>query len=271
MSFKIVKPKTLSTKDIFNFWFKNLKREKPYLLIKRPGSKSLSEARTTEVWYTVKHELEYLNKRVLNIDAEILDLEKKDTSKYNFTSFTVRIFELKKELYKVKEKIKQLKELNPEDKKLLMTYRLFNQITCTFNKKAVEAIVQGGVLNLGSRIGEIKIRKIKRFTPSVDWPASKRNRRKLINAGERPMSKDYPGGKKWFIFRHSDFYLRFSWTKRFQSSGTPMLRNGKVYAFYPSCNSSGNNETRVLGAKGILTQANRKNKNLHLRYETVTY
>ncbi|UCD07716.1 MAG: hypothetical protein JSW41_01965 [Candidatus Aenigmatarchaeota archaeon] len=271
MSLEVRKPKVLGTREIFLFWLKNLEREKPYLLVKRRPSKSLQDHRTTEVWYTIKHELNFLNQRLLDIDEEIIRLEKKDTERYEFTSYTVKIFELKKEIYDIRKKIDQLTLLPPDEKKLLMTYKLFHEITCKFNKKAVEAIVDGDTVNLGNRLGELRIKKINRFAPSVDWPASKARRKELISQDKRPRSKEYPGGENWFIYRNSEFYLRFSWTKRFRSSGVPMLRNGKVYAFYPTSNSSGDEQTRVLGAKGILTEANNQNKNLHLRYETVTY
>lgn len=266
MGVEIRKPKNLGVRNIFMFWLKNLEREKPYLLVKHRASRSTKPGNCTEVWYTIKHELEYLRNKILDLEAEILDLERRDTDKTRFTSLTIRTFELKKEVYHIKDKIKQLTKLSPEDKKLLMTYDLFSKIITSFNKKAIEAIVQGEVLNLGNRLGFLKIKKINRYSPSVDWGASKARRQELVNQGILPRSKDYPQGENWFIYRQSDFYLRWAWTKRFRESGIPMLKNCKLYAFYPSNNSSGND---TLGAKGLLSKANQENKLLHLRYETV--
>lgn len=268
MSVEIRKPVNLGIRGIFKFWLKNLEKEKPYLLIKRRGSRSLNEGECTEVWYTIKHELAYLRKKLLSLDEEILRLEIADTDTSKFTPMTIKTFELKKEVYHIKQKIKQLEKLPPEDQKLVMTYNLFNEITCRFNKKAVEAIIQGEVLNLGSKLGFIKIKKITRYSPSIDWGASWERRAEIVEQGLKPRTKEDTSGEDWFVYRNSDFYLRWTWTKRFREPGLPMLKNGKLYAFYPT-NSSSNNQ--VLGAKGLLAKANNENKLLHLRYETTNY
>lgn len=269
MGVEIRKPRVLGTQEIFIFWLRNLEREKPYLIVRRRNSKSLQEHRTTEVWYKVKHELNYLNSRLLDIDVEIQDLEKRDTEKYQFTALTIKIFELKKEIYNTKIKIGQLSKLSPEGEKLLMTYKRFYDITCSFNRKAVEAVIDGEIINLGNKLGYLKIKKIKRFAPAIDWPESIIRRKELLAQGIQPKTKEYPGGENWFMYRASDFYLRWSWAKRFRKFGVPMLRNERLYAFYPTSNASGATGIRVLGAKGLLSEANNKNKLLHLRYETI--
>jgi hypothetical protein len=266
MGLEIRKPRVLGIRDIFLFWLKNLEKEKPYLLVKRRNSKSLDPIECTEIWYTIKHELNYLRKKVLEIDEQILELELIDQEKTKFTSLTIKTFELKKEVYNLRDKIKQLSKLPPEDKKLLMTYNLFNEITSRFNKKAVKAVIEGEVLNLGNKLGTLQIRKIQRYNPSVNWGESLSRKQELIDQGIVPRDKEHPEGENWLIYRNTDYYLRWSWAKRFRESGIPMLRNGKCYAFYPTHNSS---NKKILGAKGLLAEANMKNSFLHLRYATV--
>lgn len=268
MGSSIRKPRIMGIKDIFNFWLKNLEREKPYLVVKRRNSKSLDPKECTEVWYTIKHELEYLRKRLLQLDEEIMELEAKDTVTTKFTQLTIRTFELKKEVYNTKQKIKQLAKLPPDDKELLMTYNLFNEITVTFNKKAVDAIIQGEILNLGNKLGTLQIRKINRYHSAIDWGESNDRRQELVDQGIEPRTKDNPDGEDWFVYRDSDWYLRWSWAKRFRGSGIPLLKNGKCYAFYPTHSSSGK---KVLGAKGLLAKANQENKQLHLRYQATKF
>jgi hypothetical protein len=249
------KPKTLGVRDVFMFWLKNLEKEKPYLVTKRRYSHSLDPMLCTKVWYTIKHELDYLRKKILTIEEEILELELADTDRSRFTSMTVRTFELRKEVFNIKAKITNLSKFSPDDKKLLMSYELFHRITVAYNRKAVKAVIDGEVLNLGNRLGEIKIRKIKRYSPAIDWAESNIRKQELIDSDTQPKTKEHPDGEEWFVYRDSPFYLRWSWSKSFRDSGVPLIKNGKCYAFYPT-NSSSNK--KVLGAKGLLAKANQK-------------
>ena len=112
----------------------------------------------------------------------------------------------------------------------------------------------------------MSIKKILRYHPAINWGASRERKQELVEEGLIPRSKDNPKGENWFIYRDSEFYLRWAWTKRYIESGVPMLKNGKLYAFYPTNDSSGN---KVLGAKGLLAKANNENNLLHLRYQTI--
>lgn len=261
---QIQKPILYTTKKVFLFWLKNLEKEKPYLLIKCRNSRGL-EYRTTEVWYTVKHEIDYLGRKILEADEEIMRLEQEDRDKYRFTSKTIRIFELKKEIYRMRDKIDQLSKADPEEKRLLMTYKLFHDIVCLFNKKAAHRIVQGEILNLGNRIGYLQIRKMNQHSPSIDWPASNARRQELVDKGIRPRAKDYQEGENWLVYRDSEFYLRWSWVKQYRKHGYHMLRNTNVYAFYPTHRSA----KGVPGTKNLLSKANHDNPLLHLRYEII--
>lgn len=266
MSLKIERPKNFGLRDIFMFWLKNKIREKPYLLIKHKTSKSIEEHLCTQVWYTIKHELTYLRKRLLDIDAEIIILEIKDNNKYQFTKTSMKIFELKKDLYYCKDKIKTLSKLPPNSKKLLMSYKTFHDISHVFNKKVVKAIIEGEKFNLGNRLGHLLIKKISRYTSSIDWGASNKNKKELIEQGVTVRTKEYPDGKNWFVYRQTPFYLRWSWNKVFRIKNIPMIRNQKVYAFYATPNPA---DRTKLGAKGKLAKANHENQFLHMRYENV--
>ncbi len=266
MATEIRKPKLLGIRDTFMFWLKNLEKEKPYLVVKKKYSQSLDPIRCTKVWYTIKYELEYLRKKMLRLDEEIIKLELADTDRSRFTSMTIRTFELKKEIYNIKNKINQLSKFSPDDKEILMSYNLFHKIIVSFNKKAVQAVIQGETFNLGNKLGILRIKKIKRYSLAIDWAESNVRKQELIDSGIQPKTKEHPDGEKWFVYRDSPFYLRWHWKKRFIDSGIPMLKNGKCFAFYPTSSSS---HKKVLGAKGLLSKANQENDMLHLRYETL--
>jgi hypothetical protein len=219
-----------------------------------------SNSKPAEIWSVNKKELEFLYHEELRIDEEIMELEKVDRDKEHFTKTTYRIFDLKKELYEVRDRIKQLKKQNPETEKLLINYTTFREIIERFNLKAVERIIEGEALNLGNRLGYIRINKIK-VNPKkkrINWKESLDLKAKYEDVGITPRSKENPDGKNWLIPYEEDYFLRYGWVKK---NGACMVKNQTVYEFSPV---DGNQFKK--GPKQLLAEANRENPFLHERY-----
>ena len=260
-------PIVLGPVEVFKWWLKNLKKEKPHL--KTPNYSKirkrvmLPKAMDVPVISVNKDEISYLRKKTLDIDAEIIELEKSDLKKYYFTETTHRIFALKKEVKDIEDRIKYLEGADPKGTKTLMTYKTFLKIIETYNEKVIKALVEDGAsVKLGNNLGYLYIlRKDKKnmfAMKNIDWKASKEFKQELIDRGETPKDKDHPQGKNWFQFYTDVDYLRVAWTKKY---GTCKVPNNSVYAFYPT------KSTR--GIKSHLTDTNKRNKYLREGYITV--
>lgn len=259
------KPKILSHKDMFLFWVNNLKKEKPHLIVKNNSLK------ITEVWYEVKQELEYLEKRNLDLDAQLQELEKLDKDINRFTATTEQIFEIRREIMLNSHKIKDLKKLPGNHREMIINSQQFKNILITYNKKASEDIIQGHNLNLGNRLGYVQIRKIipeKRSVGRIDWKASMDYKKELEAEGHVTKNKEAPDGKNWLVYRQQSYYLRWAWVKRYNRACT--VKNNRVYAFVPTASSSSTgNHGKILGNKTKLVQAQLENPILHQKYTVV--
>lgn len=149
-------------------------------------------------------------------------------------------------------------------------YWMFKEVIARFNKKASDSIIFGSVLNLGSRLGLVLIKKIRRnyIKPVPDWGASKKRKNELIKEGITPKDETHPEGEEWITFFTDPWYLRWAWSKK----RLCRVRNQTVYKFVPTSNRSkvaNDNSLAKLGNKGKLALANRINPNLHVIYEHI--
>ena len=259
-------PLILGPIDAFRWWLKGAKKERPFL--KHPNFSKvrknlcLVKEQDVSVFTVNKDELVYLKKKILDIDAEIIELEKSDLKKYYFTATTHKIFALKKEVKDIEDKIKVLAKANPKGKKELMTYRTFMKIIEKYNEKVIKALVEEGAsIKLWNNLGYLYILKKPKedmfAMGNIDWGTSNIYKQELIAAGETPKDKEHPEGKNWFQFHEDPDYLRVAWTKKY---GTCKVPNNSVYAFYPT------RSTR--GITRSLTEANKKNPYLREKYIT---
>lgn len=259
-------PLVLGPLEVFKWWLKSLRKEKPhvkainYSKIRR--TVMLPKKMDVNVISVNKDELVHLRKKVLDIDADIIELEKSDLKKYYFTETTHRIFALKKEVKEIEDRIKYLEKADPNGTKTLMTYKTFTKIIEVYNEKVIKALVEDGAsIKLGNNLGYLYIlRKDKKnlfSMKNIDWKASKEYKQELIDNGETPKDKEHPQGKNWFQFYTDVDYLRVAWTKKY---GTCKVPNNSVYAFYPT------KSTR--GIKSYLTHINKKNEYLRETYIT---
>jgi hypothetical protein len=266
MSVYFQKPQIFGPEQMFLFWAENLCKEKPHLIIKNQRTSS----KPTELWYEVKHELEYLNKRNLVLDARIQELEVIDKDIKRFTPATEEIFEMKKEIMNNKYKIKELEKLPGDKKEMIMDSTLFKKILTLYNKKASDAIIAGKTLNLHNKLGYSQIRKIIPPTRSerIDWKESYEFKKELEAKGELTKSKETPTGSNWLVYKIQSYYLRWAWVKRSNRECT--VKNNRVYAFYPTASSStAEGKEKVPGNKAKLAAAQKADSLLHTRYTVI--
>lgn len=259
-------PSVLKPIDCFKWWLQGVKKEKPFL--KTPNFAKirkrimLPKNMDIPVISINKDELTYLRKKVLNIDAEIIELEKSDTKKYYFTAVTHKIFALKKEVKEIEDRIKLLEKADPKGTKTLMTYKTFIKIIEAYNKKVLRALVEEGAsVKLGNNLGYLYILRQKKkdlfSMRNIDWGESNKFRQELIDRGDTPKDEKNPDGKNWFQFYEDTDYLRVAWTKKY---GTCKVPNNSVYAFYPT--------RSVSGIKKHLCLTNKKDEYLRDKYIT---
>lgn len=246
--------KEYTVRDMWNFWVRKQRKERPYLVYKYPG-----RTKNSELWYNVKAEINFLNKKILTVEAEIHKLEVVDKEINRFTSATKEIFEKKKEVYDIKERLKQLSKEKPESSKKMLDFYTFRDVIYTYNQKAVYDIIQGERINLSEKLGYMYVTKVNSPSKLIDWDSSNKFKEELIANGEQPKDSDHPDGSNWLLYYDNDYYFRWTWQKR---KGVCKVRNHTVYEFTPT-NTSGKG---VRGVKSMLAEANRKNPLLHLNY-----
>ena len=262
-------PKVLSAEAMFGFWVDNLRKQRPYLIIRKPGNSRW------EVWYNVKEELEYLKLRNLEMDAKIQELEVLDKNIKRFTPLTKEIFEFKKEIVNNKNKIRSLENKLENTKIMLMDYKTFKSIITCFNKKAADAIIQGKLLYLGNNLGYSQIRKIVPVIRkgTIDWKASNEYKKELVAAGKKVRKTGDKEGEMWLIYKNDPWYLRWAWIKHYTSTLhlnlTCRVKNNRVYAFYATNSTSNVGKIKVPGNKTKLAQAQAQDPLLHTRYFTM--
>lgn len=157
------------------------------------------------------------------------------------------------------------KETHPDSE---IPYWMFKEIIGRFNRKASDAIIFGSLMNIGSHLGYILIKKIKRNYRKLEpnWGESNKIKAQLIAEGKTPKGPDNPEGEEWIKFYTDSWYLRWAWMKK----DVCRVKNQSVYKFVPTSNRSkvaGDNSLNKLGNKGRLVLANKINPALHLLYE----
>ena len=174
---------------------------------------------------------------------------------------------VKPKTYSTKHMYSYYKKRYPKSK---IPYWMFKEVIARYNKKASDAVIFGGVLNLGAKLGDVIIKKIRRnyIKPEVNWGASRVEKQKLIDQGIVPKDETHPEGEEWMIFYSDPWYLRWAWSKK----RVCKVKNQTVYKFIPTSNKSrkaGDNSLDKLGNKGKLALANQMNPNLHVIYEHI--
>lgn len=114
-----------------------------------------------------------------------------------------------------KDMYRAFKKNNPDTD---ITYPLYRAILESFNTKLTDRILDGIKFNLGHRLGNIYIKKIRR-TPSS----------KVIDWNETNKMWAEQGYKDGFVYYTDEYYYRWSWEKR-----KAQVKNKSVYKFEPT-------------------------------------
>lgn len=122
---------------------------------------------------------------------------------------------LNEERLGAKDMYQAYKKANPDTD---ITYPLYRAILETFNVKLTEHLLDGKKFNLGHRLGNIYIKKIRR-TPSS----------KVIDWNETNKMWAEQGYKEGFVYYTDEYYYRWNWEKR-----KAQVKNKSVYKFEPT-------------------------------------
>jgi hypothetical protein len=113
-----------------------------------------------------------------------------------------------------------------------VTFAMFRHVICEFNKKAVDAILEGQTLKMGFGLGYIRVQKIERRfdKPTIDWHETKKLKAQGID-------------KK--VYYTDDYIYHYYWAKKACN-----IKNKTVYRFDPN-----------KGPRGITVKLARKIRN----------
>lgn len=132
------------------------------------------------------------------------------------------------EKYKIREKCEDY----------LISIEIYKYVIKTFNKRIVEKILEGYKFNLGANLGFIAIKRLKRNHNrlSINWGASKKLKKEIIERGGIPYNKETaPDGEKWFVYYTDDYKHLWFWKRSWCT-----VKNKSFYAFRPTTGKSGN-------------------------------
>lgn len=134
---------------------------------------------------------------------------------------------------------------------VVISYPEFRKIIEAYFTNAKEMIIEGGELNLGSKLGYISARRVERNLGN-----------KAVNFFEtKKQPKDPITGKRLkIVYFEDDDWVRIGWDK------TKQLTNEQFYRFEPT-----NDDNHGGGFKKQLSAANKKNPILKYRYKFYPY
>jgi hypothetical protein len=119
------------------------------------------------------------------------------------------------------------KERNPGTD---VTYTQFKYILSLYNKKVADRLLKGDIVNLGNRVGKLRIKKVARDfnKKTVDWNSTNQLKAQGINK---------------LVFFTDEYWYRWAWEKK-----SCQIPNKSVYKFRPTGGEGGNRKrlTRLL-------------------------
>ena len=115
---------------------------------------------------------------------------------------------------------KAFKKANPDTD---ITYQYYRAVLESFSGTLAEELLNGGVFNMGQRLGTLRIKKIKRNPKSrtIDW-------------NETIKMWEEQGEKDGFVYWTDDTYYRWAWDKR-----KALVKNKSAYRFDPTGGTRG--------------------------------
>jgi hypothetical protein len=263
MSFRLETPKTLGTKEMFMWWCKEKIKKKRHLKLLYTNSHS----KPTQLVSRNGDELKWLRQNVIVMAEQIEKLQIIDMkSKHSFTKETRRIYELNREIYDSRQRIKHLEQVDNNRTEIVESEKDFRRILETYNLKVRDELINNAeTINMKQNMGFLYIKRVDRARiidsnakslRMPNWGESKKKKDELIAAGIQPKNEAHPEGKNWIVYFDDESWMRFNWTKY---NGACKVKNYTSYKFMPSGG--------INGPRKQLTKANRSNPFLAMTYK----
>lgn len=247
------KPKNYSAWDIYKAFTKPLIKKKYFKGTRVQGRSNfilhVDKNKVEKALYNTKKILEGLRqeelKRKVYVDTEITPKQRYNDS--------LKLLTMMSTVRKDKNKLHGL--LKQEDP-FYIGYTKFKEVLSTYNKLAGELIIEGGSVNLLSRLGHLSMKRVERnFNKvKVNWGESMKYKKELVAEGKQPKDETHPDGENWIIPFADDDWCRVGWRK---AGG---VKNISVYCFTPAGSSKG------VGFKDKIKKALRENPALKYSY-----
>ena len=118
-------------------------------------------------------------------------------------------------------------------------FKVFKEILTKFNCGSMDHLLEGGSLNMGSKLSTLKIVRRKRDPRSqrVDWNTSLGIKKEILREGGKLYNSETGEGEKWLAFFTSERYFKFYWHKE-----ECLIKNKSVYSFAATRGKKGNKE-----------------------------
>lgn len=155
----------------------------------------------------------------------------------------------KAELSKVSTAIKKAKSV-------LLEYKIVADILESFNDAMVDEMIKTGyTFMMPFALGDIFVKKNLVKNPKVDWEASNKKKKAIIERGGVPYKQDVrPDGEKWLIYFDNDYETYYRWRK-----SNNYVTNKMFFCFTPT-----------QSALRLFTYVNNNPTVLH-RYKTINF
>ncbi len=130
----------------------------------------------------------------------------------------------------------------------ILPYQAFSHVIKQGNLLYIEQLLKGNKLSLGTNLGEINIRRVKRKNLRPDWGSSNKNKKELLAKGMKLYEKVgtdengepvYNDGVKWLVYHTEEYYYKVHWNKSIAKIDLIVHPNFVNYVFRPTRSSSG--------------------------------
>lgn len=100
-----------------------------------------------------------------------------------------------------------------------LTRGVYAEVCSAFNQMVMDRLIDHAeVFNMGSRLSTLQVvrRPRKHFQYRIDWVASNKRRKEIVEREGSPAGPGNPEGEKWLIYfdmSDDEFYVAFYWKK----------------------------------------------------------
>jgi len=127
----------------------------------------------------------------------------------------------------------------------VITYNVFVELICKFNKNVTQLLLEGKVFNMKHNMSTLSVVRNKRDPANlkVNWKTTLELKAELLAEGKKLYDHETGEGHKYFVYYTSEYYLRFRWVKE-----QCKVSNKFVYRFDAARGAKGNSPVERLTA-----------------------